>query len=174
MLHELDVIVMATGFDAHMFVRPMELVGVDGVRLSEVWESEPFGYRSVALPGFPNVFMLIGPHSPFGNQSLFTISETQADFAMRCIERWRRGEVEAMSPTREATDRFNAEMRKVFPQTDLGHGLQELVHRRRRQPVGLALGGLAPPRDPPGARAGGLGLRHHVSSASRSGSRRRS
>ena len=61
--------------------------------------------------------MLIGPHSPFGNQSLFTISETQADFAMRCIERWRRGEVDAMYPTREATDRFNEEMRKFFPQT---------------------------------------------------------
>lgn len=116
-LHELDVIVMATGFDAHMFVRPMELIGHDGLRLSRVWDAEPFAYRSVALPGFPNVFMLIGPHSPFGNQSLFTISETQADFAMRCIDRWRRGEIETMSPTREATARFNADMREVIPQT---------------------------------------------------------
>jgi len=81
-LHELDVIVLATGFDAHAFVRPMELIGPGGLRLSEVWDAEPFGYRSVALPGFPNVLMLIGPHSPFGNQSLFTISETQMDFAM--------------------------------------------------------------------------------------------
>lgn len=116
-LHELDVIVMATGFDAHLFVRPMELVGTGGVKLSQTWEVEPYGYRSVALPGYPNVFMLIGPHSPFGNQSLFLISETQADFAMRCIERWRRGELDAMAPTREATDRFNAEMREVLPNT---------------------------------------------------------
>src|SRR5207237_1220621 len=70
-LHELDVIVLATGFDAHAFVRPMELIGPRGLRLSEVWEQEPYGYRSVALPGFPNLLMLIGPHSPFGNQSLF-------------------------------------------------------------------------------------------------------
>jgi cation diffusion facilitator CzcD-associated flavoprotein CzcO len=116
-LHELDVIVLATGFDAHKFIRPMELIGTDGVKLSEVWEPEPFGYRSVALPGFPNVFTLIGPHSPFGNQSLFTISETQADFALKCIGKWRRGEVDAMSPTRAATDRFNAEMREVLPDT---------------------------------------------------------
>jgi cation diffusion facilitator CzcD-associated flavoprotein CzcO len=116
-LHELDVIVMATGFDAHKFVLPMELVGLDGVHLSELWEREPFGYRSVAIPGFPNVFMLIGPHSPFGNQSLFTISEVQADFAMRCIERWRAGSVDAMYPTREATDSFNDEMRAVIPNT---------------------------------------------------------
>jgi cation diffusion facilitator CzcD-associated flavoprotein CzcO len=117
-LHEQDVIVMATGFNAHNFVRPMELTGLGGVRLSEVWgEREPYGYRSVAVPGFPNVFMLIGPHSPFGNQSLFTISETQADFAMRCIEQWQRREVEWMAPTAEATERFNEEMKAALPDT---------------------------------------------------------
>ncbi len=116
-LHELDVIVLATGFDAHAFVRPMELVGPDGLRLSEVWEGEPYGYRSVALPGFPNVLMLIGPHSPFGNQSLFAISENQQDFAMGVIDEWRRGEVDALAPTREATDRFNEEIRGAMGQT---------------------------------------------------------
>ncbi len=117
-LHEQDVIVMATGFNAHALMRPMELTGLDGVKLSEAWgEREPYGYRSVAVPGFPNVFTLIGPHSPFGNQSLFTISETQADFAMRCIERWQRREFEWMTPTSEATERFNAEMKEALPNT---------------------------------------------------------
>ena len=110
-LHELDVIVLATGFDAQAFVRPMELIGPGGLRLSDVWEQEPHGYRSVALPGFPNVLMLIGPHSPFGNQSQFRVSETQQDFAMRVIDLWRSGEVDAMAPTREATDRFNESIR---------------------------------------------------------------
>lgn len=116
-LHELDVIVLATGFDAHKFVRPMELVGAGGVRLSDVWATEPYGYRSVAIPDFPNVFMLIGPHSPFGNQSLFGISDVQSTFAMGCIDRWRRGELESMAPTREATERFNASMREALPDT---------------------------------------------------------
>jgi cation diffusion facilitator CzcD-associated flavoprotein CzcO len=116
-LHELDVIVLATGFDAHAFVRPTELIGPGGLRLSEVWNGEPYAYRSVALPGFPNVLMLIGPHSPFGNQSLFTISETQMDFAMGMIERWRRGELDTVAPTREATDRFNAAVRAALPNT---------------------------------------------------------
>jgi cation diffusion facilitator CzcD-associated flavoprotein CzcO len=116
-VHELDVIVLATGFDAHAFMKPMELVGPGGVRLSELWDGEPYGYRSVALPGFPNVFTLIGPHSPFGNQSLFTISETQMDFAISFIDMWRRREVDAMWPTMEATDRFNEEMRAAMPNT---------------------------------------------------------
>jgi cation diffusion facilitator CzcD-associated flavoprotein CzcO len=116
-LHELDVIVLATGFNAHAFLRPVELIGRDGVRLSEVWRDEPRAYRTVALPGFPNFLMLIGPHSPFGNQSLFTISETQADFAMQCIELWREGRVAAMAPNQEATDRYNEEMRAAMPNT---------------------------------------------------------
>jgi cation diffusion facilitator CzcD-associated flavoprotein CzcO len=116
-LHELDVIVLATGFDAHAFLKPMELVGPGGMRLSELWDGEPYGYRSVALPGFPNVFTLIGPHSPFGNQSLFTVSESQMDFAISLIDLWRRGGVDAMWPTPGATERFNEELRAAIPNT---------------------------------------------------------
>jgi cation diffusion facilitator CzcD-associated flavoprotein CzcO len=116
-LHELDVIVFATGFDVHVFLRPIELIGPGGARLSEIWDGEPWAYKTVALPGFPNFFMLIGPHSPFGNQSLFAISETQMDYAMRWIERWRTGEVDAMTPTRAATDAFNVEVRAKAPST---------------------------------------------------------
>jgi cation diffusion facilitator CzcD-associated flavoprotein CzcO len=74
-LHELDIIVLTTGFEAHAYMKPLELVGSGGLRLSELWDGEPFGYRSVALPGFPNIFTLLGPHSPIGNQSIFTVSE---------------------------------------------------------------------------------------------------
>ncbi len=116
-LHEVDVLVTATGFVTNKYVLPMELVGVGGRKLSEVWDPQPFGYRTVATPGFPNVFMLIGPHSPFGNQSLFAISETQADFAMGWIQRWRRGEFDAVAPTEEATAKFNADLKAAIPGT---------------------------------------------------------
>jgi cation diffusion facilitator CzcD-associated flavoprotein CzcO len=116
-LHELDVIVLATGFDAHAYLKPLELVGPGGVRLSALWDGEPFGYRSVALPGFPNVFTLLGPHSPIGNQSIFTVSESQMDFTLAFIDMWRRGEADAMWPTAEATERFNAELRAAAPNT---------------------------------------------------------
>ena len=116
-VHELDVIVLATGFDAHAYMKPLELVGRDGVRLSALWDGEPFGYRSVAVPGFPHMFTLLGPHSPIGNQSICTVSETQIEFALALIDIWRRGGVEAMWPTAHATERFNAELRAAVPHT---------------------------------------------------------
>ncbi|HEX4357828.1 MAG TPA: NAD(P)/FAD-dependent oxidoreductase [Pseudonocardia sp.] len=116
-LHELDVIVLATGFDAHAYLRPVELIGPDGLRLSKVWSDEPRGYRTVALPGFPNFFLLLGPNSPIGNQSLFMITETQVDYALRWIERWRAGDFDSATPRDDATEGFMAEMRSAFPQT---------------------------------------------------------
>ena len=55
-LHELDVLVLATGFEAHAYLRPTELVGDDGVTLETCGADEPHAYLTVALPGFPNLF----------------------------------------------------------------------------------------------------------------------
>lgn len=116
-LHEADVLVLATGFDAHAFVRPMRVVGENGVSIDEAWQDGPRAYHTVAVPGFPNYFMLIGPHSPIGNHSLIAIAEAQADYVLQWIEELRRGEIRSIAPTREATEAFNAEMRMAMPNT---------------------------------------------------------
>ena len=116
-LHELDVLVLATGFDAHAFMRPMDLVGEGGRRLSEEWRGEPHAYLTVALPGYPNFFMIQGPHSPFGNQSLVTVAETQAGYIVQWLRRLRSGEVRAVSPRPEPTDAYNDAMRAALPET---------------------------------------------------------
>jgi cation diffusion facilitator CzcD-associated flavoprotein CzcO len=116
-LHEIDVLVLATGFDAHAYMRPLDLVGEDGVTLDATWKDGPRAYRTVALPGFPNFFMLMGPHSPVGNYALTAIAESQAEHIMSWIERWREGEFSSVAPSAEATARFNAHMRAAMPGT---------------------------------------------------------
>jgi len=116
-LHEVDVIVLATGFDAHAFLRPMTLIGENGTTLDEVWRDGPRAHLTVSLPGFPNFFMLMGPHSPVGNYSLTAIAETQAGHILEWIQRWCRREFDTVAPTQAATDSFNAEMRAAMPDT---------------------------------------------------------
>ena len=116
-LHELDVLVLATGFDSHAYLRPMELVGENGVTLEDAWSEGVRAYRSVAIPGFPNFFMMMGPHSPFGNESMITVAEDQSNFILRCIELVRSGRATAVAPTAEATQRFNEELRGAMPNT---------------------------------------------------------
>ena len=64
-----DVIILATGFDAQAFVRPAEITGIDGATLDDAWSNGPRAYRTTALPGFPNFFMIMGPNSPVGRPS---------------------------------------------------------------------------------------------------------
>ncbi|MGI5168527.1 flavin-containing monooxygenase [Spirillospora sp. CA-253888] len=116
-LHEIDVLVLATGFDAHAYVRPMKLTAPDGRTLDELWRDGPHAYRTVALPGFPDFFMLMGPHSPIGNYSLIAIAEAQADYILGWVRRRRAGLPPGTAPTHEATDRYNAALRRALPRT---------------------------------------------------------
>lgn len=95
----------------------MRLVGENGLTLDEVWSDGPHAYRSVAVPGFPNLFMLMGPHSPVGNQSLIMIAENQADYAMWWVDQIREGRVVSAAPTEAATKDYNETMKAAMPQT---------------------------------------------------------
>ena len=66
--YEFDIIIYATGFDAitGSFDR-IDLRGVDGVRLKDVWKQGPRTYLGVMVEGFPNMMMLMGPHTALGN-----------------------------------------------------------------------------------------------------------
>jgi cation diffusion facilitator CzcD-associated flavoprotein CzcO len=123
-LHEVDVIVLCTGFDTHAFFRPMRLTGRDGIAADDMWRDGPRAHQTVAMPGFPNFFMMLGPHSPVGNHSLTAVAESQADHILRWIQRWRRGEFDTVEPTRSATDSYNAKLLAAMPDTVWTTGCQ--------------------------------------------------
>lgn len=108
-LHELDVIAFATGFQADAFMRPMEIVGRHGIHLNDVWGKSPKAYLSVSLPDFPNFFMLNGPNGPVGNFPLITIAEEQWHYINHFIEEIRAGKASEISCKHEAMDRFESE-----------------------------------------------------------------
>ena len=107
--HELDVLIVATGFQVDRFLRPIDVVNPEGLHLSEAWAKRPNAYLSVAVPGFPNLFMLNGPNGPVGNFSLIEVAELQFAYFAQLIELLRSGEAEALSPTFEATEAFEGE-----------------------------------------------------------------
>jgi cation diffusion facilitator CzcD-associated flavoprotein CzcO len=108
-LHELDVLVLATGFRVDRFLRPIEVIGRDGLRLDAVWAQRPSAYLSITIPGFPNLFMLNGPNGPVGNFSLIEVAELQFGYVLQLVAKLRRGEGREISPSEEATRRFEAE-----------------------------------------------------------------
>jgi len=106
-LHELDVIALATGFRADQFMRPMEIVGRDGMNLETLWARRPVAYLAISMPDFPNFFMLNGPNGPVGNFSLIDIAEHQWHYIAQLIDKVRGGECAEISTTRQAMEDFD-------------------------------------------------------------------
>lgn len=107
-LHELDVLVFATGFRADAFVRPMEVTGSGGRTLAAEWTPRPNAYLSITVPGFPNFFLLNGPNGPVGNFSLIEVAELQFRYIQQLIDGIGRGEYRAVAPTVEAMETHEA------------------------------------------------------------------
>ncbi|HJP34362.1 MAG TPA: NAD(P)/FAD-dependent oxidoreductase [Gammaproteobacteria bacterium] len=116
-LHELDVLVLATGFHAHNFMRPMELIGKDGVTIDEVWAEGAYAFKSVAVPGFPNFFLMTGPNSPIGNYSLITINELQLSYVLQLVDEWMAGNADEIEPKKDVTAAYNEALQNSMTTT---------------------------------------------------------
>lgn len=115
-LRACDILVYATGFDAQAYMRPMRLIGRDGLSVNDVWRDGVFSYRGVALPDFPNFFMLYGPFSPVNNIPIPIGLDQQTDYILRVIA-LARARNSVVAPTREATARFVSSIRSKLPDT---------------------------------------------------------
>jgi cation diffusion facilitator CzcD-associated flavoprotein CzcO len=116
-LHELDVLVFATGFRVDRFMRPMEIVGRNGTPLQEVWKGGPYAYMAISIPDFPNLFMLNGPNSPVGNFSLIEVAELQFSYILQLVEQVRSGACNELSASHAAMERFDTARREAAKTT---------------------------------------------------------
>lgn len=108
-LHEIDVLVLATGFHVDRFMRPIRITGQDGLALDDAWADRPSAYMSVTIPEFPNMFMLNGPNSPVGNFSLIHTAEMQMEYVLQLVGLVDNGQLDVAMPTQAAAERFEDE-----------------------------------------------------------------
>lgn len=109
---EYDVIVFATGFDAvDGNYRRMDLVGRNGLKISEAWEDNPTSYLGVTTAGFPNWFMVLGPKGPFCN--LPSAIEVEVEWISDAIAHARSNDIPVIEPTSEAEERWSEVCREA-------------------------------------------------------------
>ena len=116
-LHELDIIALATGFHPDTFMRPMVFKGRNGADLDTLWADGPKAHLAISMPGFPNFFMLNGPNGPVGNFSLIDIAEHQWHYIAQFIDKLITGEADEISPRPQAMQRFEQERVAAAKQT---------------------------------------------------------
>ena len=105
-----DAIVFGTGFRSHDFVAPMEVRGIDGRELGEVWRTDPGAHLGTAVSGFPNMFVLYGPNTNHGAGSVIFTLECQFNQVVDAAERLRDGRLRYLAVRPEAQERWQAEI----------------------------------------------------------------
>ncbi len=116
-LHELDVLLIATGFKVSEFILPTKVYGENGIELSEVWDQSPRAHRAMAIPNFPNFWMLEGPTGPVGNLSLISITEVQLGYMIQMLDNMKATQSAAVVVKQEAFDDYNLAMSNAIGKT---------------------------------------------------------
>ncbi len=108
--HPADVILYGTGFASTGFVAPMEITGRDGVTLDEAWRDGAEAYLGVAVPRFPNLFLLYGPNTNHGTGSIITVLEAAAGWIGQAVGLLRDGTLETVEVREDTHAAFQREL----------------------------------------------------------------
>ncbi len=104
---EVDAIIFGTGF--HVLDMPIaeRITGADGITLTESFGGSPQAFKGTAFPGFPNLFMLLGPNTGLGHMSVVFMAEAQAEYVAGALRAMRERGVGALSVRPEAHRAYN-------------------------------------------------------------------
>ncbi len=119
--HAADVIVYATGFEATRFLAPMEIIGRDG-SLAERWRTGAEAYHGITVAGFPNLFLLYGPNTNLGHNSIIFMLECQVHYVIRCLAELARRGAQCLEVQGDAMARYNADLQRALARTTWGTG----------------------------------------------------
>jgi cyclohexanone monooxygenase len=112
--HEVDALVMATGFDAMTgSVAKIDISGPGGRTLNEKWAEGPKTYLGLMSAGFPNLFIITGPGSPSVLSNMIVSIEQHVDWIADCLVHMRRQGVATMEASGEAEDKWVAHVNEV-------------------------------------------------------------
>ncbi len=109
---EVDAIVYGTGFAASEFLAPMEIRGRGGLRLNDAWADGAQAYLGISVPKFPNFFMLYGPNTSLGHNSIVFMLECQVAHVMRCLRKARAARAATIEVDETPFGRYNARLQR--------------------------------------------------------------
>ena len=112
-----DVLIFGTGFHATEPLRGLQIVGRGGLALADAWKERMSAYLGITVAGFPNLFLLLGPNTGLGHNSVVLMIEAQIRYVMDCLKLMRRRGAEVMEVREEGQARFTAEMRERLTTT---------------------------------------------------------
>jgi cation diffusion facilitator CzcD-associated flavoprotein CzcO len=115
--HEVDAIIFGTGFKVQDPIPPGMVFGKGGVDMAEAWKNGPEAYLGMAVAGFPNFFMLMGPNTGLGHNSMVFMIESQAHYICEAMKAAKEHGVRTLEVKAEAQTGFVAKVQDELRRT---------------------------------------------------------
>ncbi|MGB8650362.1 MAG: NAD(P)/FAD-dependent oxidoreductase [Mycobacteriales bacterium] len=108
--HPVDTIILGTGFSVSDPPVAHRVRGRDGSTLYEAWTGGVgmAAYRGLTVPGFPNLFYLVGPNTGLGHTSIVFIIERQVEHMVKALRAMDAAGVAAIEPRADVTAAYDA------------------------------------------------------------------
>jgi cation diffusion facilitator CzcD-associated flavoprotein CzcO len=107
-----DAIILGTGFhaDPRNYLNELTIKGLGGRDLLEHWAPGPEAYLGISVPGFPNLFELVGPNTGLGHNSLIFMIESQVRYIVQCLKLLEKRDAKYMDVRHDRLRRYNEEL----------------------------------------------------------------
>src|SRR5438105_14499112 len=112
-----DVLIYGTGFRATEPFIGVRVVGKGGVEIHDAWRKRMTAYLGVTVSGFPNFFILLGPNTGLGHNSVVLMIEAQVRYVIKCLRLMRERNIGAMEVRAESQQHFAANLRDHMART---------------------------------------------------------
>lgn len=109
---EIDAIICGTGFHVLNTRLPQTIYGRGQQSLAETWQDYPCTYLGTTVSGFPNLFLLIGPNTGLGHNSMVYMIESQIAYILDCLRTMKRRNLQTVEVRAEAEMAFAEEMQR--------------------------------------------------------------
>lgn len=117
---DLDVIVLATGFDALTgSLQAIDIRGRDGFAFRQAWADGPLTHLGLMVPSFPNLFITVGPGSPSVRTNMIPSIEQHVEWIRDCLRHMRANGFETVEPTVDAAEEWTQHVQDVAANTIL-------------------------------------------------------
>jgi cation diffusion facilitator CzcD-associated flavoprotein CzcO len=105
-----DAIICGTGFKVSEYLSAIEIRGRDGLELNDAWRGSLRNYLGITVSGFPNLFLLMGPNTGLGHNSMIFMIEAQARYAVKALEAMRRERLSFIDVKPEVEAKFRSDL----------------------------------------------------------------
>jgi cation diffusion facilitator CzcD-associated flavoprotein CzcO len=113
----IDVLILGTGFRATEPLIGIRIVGRGGVEIHDAWRERMSAYLGVTVSGFPNFFLLLGPNTGLGHNSVVLMIEAQVRYVMSCLKLMKRRKKNVLEVRRETQNHFVADIHRRLQTT---------------------------------------------------------